>query len=162
MFNLLFYLAVGVQFEFSFSCHWTNIVVKNGTWCCEEGAGQRDVGQDVTIPVPTGGTGGTGETPGTTTPVTTTMIPKPPVGDCPCGNHMDGMEQAPQMPGMEEAPQMPQLDRILSQDPYGTSQLNRPWLVHIKLVKDSRKTIECTGSLLNKLENSFHFFPQLE
>merc|ERR1711874_684832 len=114
-------------------CHWTNIVVRNGTWCCGE-AQQRDVGD--------GGTPPPSEGPGSTTtpyePPTKTSQPPPPfVGDCPCGNHITGMEHARGM------------DRVLSQDPYGTEDLNRPWLVHITLKKDSGKMVECTGSLLN-------------
>lgn len=40
------------------------------------------------------------------------------------------------------------MERLLSQDP--TVAIDRPWLVHIKMVKDSLKKIECTGSLLNR------------
>lgn len=114
-------------------CHWTNIVVRNGTWCCGE-AQQRDVGETGTPP-PTEG-------PGPTTtpdegPTSTSQPPDPFVGDCPCGNHITGMEGART------------LDRVLSQDPYGTEDLNRPWLVQITLKKDSGKMVECTGSLLN-------------
>ena len=146
MLSLLFYLALGVQFESNSGCHWTNIVVKNGTWCCGEGGSQADVGGNITLPP--GGEGTTTADSETTAititpPITTTLPPVPPVGDCPCGNHMLGMENADQ-------PKVKELQRILSQYPYGTSKLNRPWLVHIVITKDSKKTIECTGSLLNK------------
>ena len=147
MFSFLVALFVGSQFGFNLCCHWTNIVVKNGTWCCGNEGSQRDTGDNNTAPPigagtptidfsPTSSTSNTGSP---TTPVVT-HPPKPPVGDCPCGNFMDGMETAPNKPK----------ERILSQDIYGTGELNRPWLVHIKIIKDSRKTIECTGSLLNK------------
>jgi len=127
------------------ACHWTNIVVKNGTWCCGGDGRARDVPEGPGGEIPpeettvdgTGG-GGSSSSPVQTEPDTTTEIMRPPVGDCPCGYTIDSMDEAEN------------LERILSQDPYGSSTLNRPWLVQIKIKKDSQKKIECTGSLLNK------------
>lgn len=41
-----------------------------------------------------------------------------------------------------------QLDRILAQDM--RAKVDRPWLTHIRIIKDSLKKIECSGSLLNR------------
>ena len=66
----------------------------------------------------------------------TTLPPRPVVGDCECGNFVDRIDEKEDMA------------RVLSQEP--TADIQRPWLVQIKIVKDSLKKIECSGSLLNR------------
>ena len=84
---------------------------------------QADVGRNVTVPPTT-------TEPGSTPP------PMPPVGDCLCGNFVERIDEADQF------------ERVLSQDP--NADIQRPWLVHITLVTDSKQKKECSGSLLNR------------
>ena len=126
-------------------CHYTTITVRNGTWCCGKGSNQQDTGDQVSLPIPLPASpsspspsSSTSTSPITTTTTTpgTTLPPKPPVGDCQCGNFVERIDESEQ------------LNRILSQDTQ--AKLKRPWLVHLRIVKDSLKKIECTGSLLNR------------
>ena len=57
------------------------------------------------------------------------------------------------MTRLEDSPKLPNVGRILSQDNY--ADIDRPWLIHFKIVKDNMKTIECTGSLLNRRSSNF-------
>ena len=76
-----------------------------------------------------------------TTTDETTLAPPPPVGDCPCGGGVDSMEI-----------KQPSWERILSQDPQGTGELVRPWMVKIIVPSpgEAGGTAECSGSLLNR------------
>ena len=79
-----------------------------------------------------------------TTTQDTTVAPLPPVGDCPCGGGIDSMEI--KQPSWEQ-------ERILSQDPEGTGNLVRPWMVKIIVPAPGEAgdgTEECSGSLLNR------------
>ena len=76
------------------------------------------------------------------TDTTTSAPPRPPVGDCPCGNQIkDPHQTASEGTGQE---------RVLSQNPEALKTQHRPWLVKIVITKDSGVKVECSGSLLNK------------
>ena len=79
------YLAPAVD-----ACHWTTIVVRNGTWCCGDVKDQADVAQaDVNVPpgvVPPAPT--VQPQPVTQPPDGPTDPPQPAVGNCVCGTHV--------------------------------------------------------------------------
>ena len=120
-------------------------MTRNGTWCCGHTGKPDDtiVGKVSTPPTPP-------EPPTTTTP-TPTSPPEPhPIGDCPCGQDIEGMEMAMKKWG-EVTNNKSMIDnRVLSQDPEFTPYLVRPWVVRIVITKDSGENIDCSGSILNK------------
>ena len=144
--GLFLFLVVTVLLpESSLGCHWTTVTVKNGTWCCGESSGeQSDTGGEGTLPpLPpvTTTDSNSSTTPivtnGPTTNPPTTLPVEPPIGNCECGNFVEDIKESGESG-----------NRILSQDP--RANIVRPWLVHIRIQKDSLKKITCTGSLLNR------------
>ena len=150
-------LAVWQPPDQASGCHFTDITIRNGTWCCGAGSGLNldTGGKNVTPPPlipPTPPpqpsspepkiTTTTTTTTTTVTDTTTTAPPRPPVGDCPCGNMIKDPHQA--------ANEGNDLERVLSQNPDALKTIHRPWLVKIIVRKDSGVEVECSGSLLNK------------
>ena len=135
-------------------CHWTTITIRNGTWCCGAGEGVAlDTQKNISLPpklppiiIPPINITTTATTTTTTVTVTDTTTsvppPRPPVGDCPCGNQIKDPHQAAGEGNGQE--------RVLSQNPDALKTLHRPWLVKIIIMKDSGVKVECSGSLLNK------------
>jgi len=133
---------MSLRSDFSLGCHWTTVTVRNGTWCCG-GAGdsQSDTGGEGSLPplppTPDQSNSTTAATPTASTSTPTTLPVNPPVGNCECGNFVDDLKDSGESSS-----------RILSQDP--RAKIVRPWLVHIRIQKDSLKKIECSGSLINR------------
>ena len=159
MFHLLI-LIFGYFTAPSSACHWTSIVIRNGTQCCSPG----DPPPTSPQPSPAGDNGERraafdenmdGDRPNlkpsreenreetnppssssSSSTTTEEMRSKPrtqPVGDCPCGYGV----------GAEEKVEERDLrDDVLSGE--------RPWLAQISVVKDSGQPVECSGSLLNR------------
>jgi len=144
MIPCLLTLLCCLTFEPCLGCHWTNIVVRNGTWCCGHTGKPDDTIKNVSTPP-------TPPKPPTTTTPTPTSPPEPhPIGDCPCGQDIEGMEMAMKKWG-EVTNNKSMIDnRVLSQDPEFTPYLVRPWVVRIVITKDSGENIDCSGSILNK------------
>jgi len=156
------------HYETALGCHWTNIVIRNGTWCCGGEGGQADVGGAVTLPPgvdeTTTAPATTDNTTMTTTIDTTTILttttntdtttgpPQWPVGDCPCGIGVQDIETAI---SSETTPALPPdferfRDYINSQYPTDSANLIRPWMVKIYIEREDLENRECSGSLLNK------------
>lgn len=121
-----------VILECSLACHHTNIIIRNGTWCCGGSDGLQSDQMGVGSLPAVGSTA-----PGGSTTEASTLQPKTHVGDCPCGNWAQKVKGEPE-----------QSQRLLSQVQH--SDLDRPWLVHFKFFKDSNTKRECSGSLLNR------------
>ena len=156
----LLILILGYFTAPSSACHWTSIVIRNGTQCCSDEApaprpppssaagdyGERiasfDENMDGSKPdlKPSRDEDGEETSSSSSSSSSTTtevMTSKPertqPVGDCPCGYGV----------GAEEKVEERDLrDDVLSGE--------RPWLAQISVRKDRGKPVECSGSLLNK------------
>ena len=152
-------LAVWQPPPLASGCHFTDITIRNGTWCCGAGQGKSEDNPNngtAPPPIPPAPPPPPPSSPEptittTTTPTTTTVTvttttpapPRPPVGDCPCGNQIKDLHHAANEDNNA-------LERVLSQNPDALKTLHRPWLVKIIVRKDSGVKVECSGSLLNK------------